>query len=57
MKNILLNLGNADFLVGSRWVKGGGTVRWGLLRKFISRGGSIYARWILGFPVRDWTGG
>src|SRR5207237_1319427 len=49
--------GGADLFIGSRWVKGGGTIRWGLLRKFISRGGSMYARWILGFPVRDWTGG
>ncbi len=32
-------------------------MRWGLIRKIISRGGSFYARMILGFPVRDWTGG
>jgi dolichol-phosphate mannosyltransferase len=47
----------ADFVVGSRWVSGGGTINWGLLRKIISRGGSFYSRQILGFPLHDWTGG
>ena len=36
---------------------GGGTVNWGLGRKIISRGGSFYARQILRYPLRDWTGG
>lgn len=48
---------SADFVMGSRWVSGGATVNWGLGRKLISRGGSFYARLILGYPVRDWTGG
>ena len=47
----------ADLVLGSRYVKGGGTVNWGLLRKLISRGGSLYARAILGLRVRDLTGG
>jgi len=47
----------ADLVLGSRWVAGGGTVNWGLGRKVISRGGSFYARTILGLPVRDLTGG
>jgi dolichol-phosphate mannosyltransferase len=47
----------ADLVLGSRNVPGGGTVNWGLLRKIISRGGSLYARTILGLPVRDLTGG
>ena len=47
----------ADFAVGSRYVEGGRTVNWGLMRKIISRGGSFYARTILGFPLSDWTGG
>ncbi len=47
----------ADLVLGSRYVKGGGTVNWGLGRKLISRGGSLYARTILGLPVRDLTGG
>ena len=46
-----------DFAVGSRWVSGGGTVNWGLLRQFISRGGSFYARCILQHSIKDWTGG
>lgn len=46
-----------DFAVGSRYVAGGRTVNWGLLRKIISRGGGIYSRLILGFPLNDWTGG
>jgi dolichol-phosphate mannosyltransferase len=47
----------ADLVLGSRYVEGGGTVNWGLLRKLISRGGSLYARTILGLRVRDLTGG
>jgi dolichol-phosphate mannosyltransferase len=47
----------ADLVLGSRYVAGGGTVNWGLLRKLISRGGSLYARTILGLTVRDLTGG
>ena len=46
-----------DFVIGSRYVPGGQTVNWGLLRKLISRGGSLYSRLILGYPIRDWTGG
>ena len=47
----------ADLALGSRWVAGGGTVNWGLLRRLISRGGSLYARLVLGVKVRDLTGG
>ena len=47
----------ADLVLGSRNVPGGGTVNWGILRKIISRGGSFYARTILDLPVRDLTGG
>ncbi len=47
----------ADFAVGSRYVEGGGTKNWGLGRKIISRGGSLYSRTILGHPLNDWTGG
>lgn len=46
-----------DCIVGSRYVAGGGVRGWGLLRKMISRGGSFYARIILGIPVQDLTGG
>jgi dolichol-phosphate mannosyltransferase len=47
----------ADVAIGSRWVPGGGTRNWSFLRTFISRGGSIYARLILGVPVSDLTSG
>ena len=43
--------------VGSRWVAGGGTENWSVLRTLISRGGSIYAKLILGVPVNDLTSG
>ncbi|RKI73141.1 polyprenol monophosphomannose synthase [Corallococcus sp. AB049A] len=49
--------GGADLVLGSRYVEGGGTVNWGVGRKIISRGGSLYARSILGVDVRDLTGG
>ena len=47
----------ADLVIGSRYVPGGGTSDWGLLRRAISRGGSAYARLVLGLQVRDLTGG
>jgi len=47
----------ADLALGSRYVPGGGVVDWGLLRRFISEGGSTYARWVLGLGIRDLTGG
>jgi len=47
----------ADVTLGSRWVPGGGTVNWGRGRTLVSRGGSLYARMILGVGVRDLTGG
>ncbi len=47
----------ADLAIGSRWVEGGGTRHWGVGRQVVSRGGSLYARTILGAPVRDLTGG
>jgi len=47
----------ADLALGSRYVPGGGVSDWGLLRRFISEGGSTYARWVLGLAVRDLTGG
>ncbi|HEX4188411.1 MAG TPA: polyprenol monophosphomannose synthase [Solirubrobacteraceae bacterium] len=47
----------ADLALGSRYVPGGGVSDWGLLRRFVSEGGSTYARWVLGLKVRDLTGG
>ena len=57
LATILDRIVDADFVVGSRYVEGGRTVNWGLMRKIISRGGGIYSRLILGFPLNDWTGG
>ncbi len=48
---------DTDLVLGSRYVIGGGTVNWGLGRRIISRGGSLYARTILGVDVQDLTGG
>jgi dolichol-phosphate mannosyltransferase len=47
----------ADVVIGSRYVPGGGVSDWGPLRRAISRGGSAYARLVLGTHVRDLTGG
>jgi dolichol-phosphate mannosyltransferase len=47
----------ADLVLGSRYVPGGGTRNWGLLRRFISRGGSLYAQALLQLGIRDLTGG
>lgn len=48
---------HADLALGSRYVPGGGVLRWGPLRRAISRGGSWYARRVLRVDVRDLTGG
>jgi len=47
----------ADLVLGSRYVPGGAVQNWSLMRKLISRGGSMYARLVLGIQVRDLTGG
>jgi dolichol-phosphate mannosyltransferase len=47
----------ADLVLGSRYVSGGGVTDWGLIRRVVSRGGSLYAKLILGIPVNDLTGG
>jgi len=44
-------------VIGSRYVKGGRTENWGLRRRMLSRGASIYARLLTGVPVRDMTSG
>jgi dolichol-phosphate mannosyltransferase len=47
----------ADLVLGSRYVDGGAIRNWGALRRFVSAGGSFYARMLLGVAVRDLTGG
>ena len=47
----------ADLVIGSRYTRGGGVVDWGLGRRLISRGGSLFARTVLGLGLHDLTGG
>jgi len=49
--------GDADLVLGSRYVPGGGVRNWGLVRRLISKGGSTYSRIVLGLKVQDLTGG
>lgn len=49
--------GRADMVLGSRYVPGGAIPRWSPVRRLISRGGSLFARTVLGLPYRDLTGG
>jgi dolichol-phosphate mannosyltransferase len=48
---------DADLVLGSRYVQGGGTRNWGIGRRVVSRFGCFYARTLLGVPIRDLTGG
>lgn len=50
-------LDSVDFVIGSRYVHGGGVEGWGLPRKFVSRGGSLFSRAVLGMKLHDLTGG
>jgi dolichol-phosphate mannosyltransferase len=49
--------GSADVVIGSRYAPGGRVVDWGPVRRLVSRGGSLFARIVLGLPARDLTGG
>jgi dolichol-phosphate mannosyltransferase len=49
--------GDADLVIGSRYTPGGGVIDWGIARKVISRGGSMFARIVLGLSPHDLTGG
>jgi dolichol-phosphate mannosyltransferase len=57
LESLLAAAQNADLVLGSRYVAGGGVEDWGLLRRMISRGGGLYARIVLGVPIHDLTGG
>lgn len=57
LPRLLAATDDADLVLGSRYVKGGGVADWGLGRRLVSRGGSLYAQVILGIPVHDLTGG
>lgn len=49
--------GGADLIIGSRYTRGGGVLDWGLGRRLLSRGGSVFARTVLGLKPHDLTGG
>ncbi|MDQ6804258.1 MAG: polyprenol monophosphomannose synthase, partial [Actinomycetota bacterium] len=57
LPDLVHSVADADLVLGSRYVPGGGVRDWGLVRRLISRGGGLYARTILGIDVRDLTGG
>lgn len=57
LPEMLQRLEQADVVVGSRRVPGGGTENWGLARRLVSTVGSLYSRAVLRVPIRDLTGG
>jgi dolichol-phosphate mannosyltransferase len=57
LPRLIAAAGAADVVLGSRYVPGGGVENWAVRRRIQSRGGCLYARLILGVPVRDLTGG
>jgi len=57
LPDFLERIRDADVVLGSRNVPGGGVENWTFLRKLISKGGSLYARTILGLDIKDLTGG
>jgi dolichol-phosphate mannosyltransferase len=57
LARLLAAAADADLVLGSRYVAGGGVSDWGRVRRLVSRGGSWYARRVLGLAVRDLTGG
>ncbi len=57
LARLLDALRDADLVIGSRWVRGGSVVNWPVTRKALSVGGNVYARVLLGIPVRDVTAG
>jgi dolichol-phosphate mannosyltransferase len=57
LPDFLKAIENADLVIGSRYIPGGDTPNWTMLRRFISGGGNIFARFMLGIPVHDCTAG
>ena len=55
--DFLMAAKEADLVLGTRYIRGGGTEGWGPLRQLISRGGNLYARAVLWLPFKDLTGG
>ncbi len=57
LKRLVFEAKKYDLVLGSRYVKNGGTKNWGIIRRYISKGGNIYASLLLNLPVKDATGG
>ena len=57
LKDFLQAINDCDLVIGSRYIKNGGTQGWGKIREFISRFGCFYAKMILELKVKDLTGG
>lgn len=57
LKDFLEAIKDNDLIIGSRYIKGGGTEGWSKIRELISRGGCFYAKVILGLKIKDLTGG
>ena len=57
LPQLLAALGDADLVLGSRWVKGGEVLNWPKSREVLSRAGNLWTRVALGIPLRDATGG
>ena len=57
LPDFLREIAHADLVIGSRYIKRGDTPNWSLLRRFISGGGNIFARFMLGIPIHDCTAG
>jgi len=57
LPTFLTEIASADLVIGSRYIPGGDTPDWGILRKLISRGGNTFARFMLRLKTHDCTGG
>ena len=57
LPDFLKAIEDADLVIGSRYVPGGGTPNWSFLRRFISGGGNTFARFVLRIPIHDCTAG
>jgi dolichol-phosphate mannosyltransferase len=57
LPDFLREIEHADLVIGSRYVPGGDTPDWSLLRRFVSGGGNIFARFMLDLPIHDCTAG
>ena len=57
LPDFLQKIEQADLVIGSRYIPGGSTPNWSLLRRFISGGGNIFSRLVLGMQIHDYTTG